>query len=179
MRTSPPWIHPYKQCILEILDLSYGDLLPVPKSQQVKVLIWNGRSKNVAQVWRKTWIFFKFAIAVERNKWLKQIKLPVSLHTCATFFELPYTLITIQICPSKKKTDSFNSFLIRIWPIFNWKKFNGYKFIMHLVSDQAIQMFCLHLDPNIKKTRIRMCEKQRYIKTTMICGLKVSLAKIF
>ena len=78
----------------------------------------------------------------------------------------------------KKKTDSFNSFLIRLWPIFNYKKFNGYKFIMHLVPDQAIQMFCLHLDPNIKKTRIRICDQQRYYKTIRY-DLILSLAKIF
>ena len=62
------------------------------------VPIVNGNSIRVAHVQRKidfSEINFKFATAL--NKRLKQIKLQISLHTCAPIAELPSSKTTMVI----------------------------------------------------------------------------------
>ena len=45
---------------------------------------------------------FKFAIALDLKNCAKQIKLPISLHTCAPFSELPSNTSTmVRILPGK------------------------------------------------------------------------------
>ena len=48
-------------------------------------------------LWRKTFSdsFLHMVTAMDLNKCLKQIKLPKSLHTCASLSELPSTIITM------------------------------------------------------------------------------------
>ena len=64
------------------------------------VLILDGRSKHQTRVWRKQDFYeinLRFATALDLNKYLKQLKLPISLHTYSPISELPPNIIIMRL----------------------------------------------------------------------------------
>ena len=67
------------------------------------VLILDGNSKHVGHVGCKTCFvlfFLKFAVNVDPNECLKQVKVPITLNACAPNSELPsnirYTMVLVE-----------------------------------------------------------------------------------
>ena len=62
------------------------------------VLISDGNSELVANVWRQTGWGNQICDCIDLNKFLKQIKLPILHYTCASISELPSNIRTIHPC---------------------------------------------------------------------------------
>ena len=69
------------------------------------VLTLDGSSEHVAHLLRKCFFAkgIKFDSAVNVRKWIKQIKLPNKLNTCASYYELPFNISTIvcELCSNQ------------------------------------------------------------------------------
>ena len=120
----------------------------------IAILVLDGNADHVAHVWRESVFFiFIFAIAVDLNKCLKQVKLPISLYTCTHISELPSnlsTMVTIRKDVIFMNTSYFCSYFCSSY-IYVMKKGISFFFSskplskQFLVHKESLQHFWEHL----------------------------------